>query len=60
MYFLTACTTQPVEGQHVLAVRSDADENMHYSEKNLVNKSNEKLADRTLSDDSVHSPSVKN
>ena len=60
MYFLTACTTQPVEGQHVLAVRSDADENMHYSEKNLVNKSNEKLADRTLSDDSVHSSSVKN
>lgn len=59
-YFLTACTTQPVKGQHVPAVRSDTDENMHHSEKNLANKSNEKLADRALSDDSVHSPSVKN
>ena len=54
MYFLTACTTQPVKGQHISAVRSDTDEDTHHSEKNLANHTNEKLTDRQSNNDLVY------
>ena len=59
MYFLTACTTQPVKSQYVPVVRSDTDENMHHSEKNLDSHTNEKLTDRQSNNDLVYPSSVQ-
>lgn len=62
--FLTACTHQPIESQYAPTVIPSNHSNHNYlnhnhSEKILANQSNEKLADRSLSDDLVHSNLVQ-